>query len=221
MAVPYRILRQPLTAGARLVGLFTRDPSTPWLPVAVYGPLAGAAVLWNVLDGQLPWWAVVALPPAGFLLWTLLEYFFHSVGFHKPTQSPRLQAWQSSHASHHDAPADPGRIVARFTRTGPFALLFFGVLALVLGPRAGALVMAGLIVGYLAYELIHFYIHVGRWPRRFMRPLIRHHLYHHYKDQGRCFGVTSPLWDWVFRTNRPPKRRRGAPAAPKNAERTT
>ncbi|MGB3618930.1 MAG: sterol desaturase family protein, partial [Catalinimonas sp.] len=27
-----------------------------------------------------------------------------------------------------------------------------------------------------------------------------HHSIHHFKDDERAFGVSSPLWDWVFGT---------------------
>ena len=62
--------------------------------------------------------------------------------------------------------------------------------------------MAGVIVGYLSYEVVHYAIHRSRWFRHLFRPWVRNHLYHHHKDDSRCFGVTSPLWDWVFRTGR-------------------
>jgi sterol desaturase/sphingolipid hydroxylase (fatty acid hydroxylase superfamily) len=64
--------------------------------------------------------------------------------------------------------------------------------------------MAGVIVGYLSYEVIHYAIHRVPWARRLLRPLASHHLHHHYADPSRCFGVSSPLWDWVFRTGRRP-----------------
>jgi sterol desaturase/sphingolipid hydroxylase (fatty acid hydroxylase superfamily) len=28
----------------------------------------------------------------------------------------------------------------------------------------------------------------------------RSHMKHHYKDSSRGFGVTSPLWDYIFNT---------------------
>jgi sterol desaturase/sphingolipid hydroxylase (fatty acid hydroxylase superfamily) len=30
--------------------------------------------------------------------------------------------------------------------------------------------------------------------------LKHHHVRHHYLDNGRGYGVSSPLWDYVFRT---------------------
>ena len=33
-----------------------------------------------------------------------------------------------------------------------------------------------------------------------MRSLMKYHALHHYQDDHRTFGVTSPLWDWAFGT---------------------
>ena len=71
--------------------------------------------------------------------------------------------------------------------------------------KLAALPIAGMILGYLSYELVHYAIHRSKWFRVYLRPLVRHHLYHHHKDDGRCYGVTTPLWDWIFGTM-PPQR---------------
>ncbi len=199
-------LRQQLPAGARALGhaaqrALVYQPSGPWVPIAVYGPAAAACIAGNLLGERPPLWAWIVLPLSGFFLWTLLEYVLHSRFFHDP---PRGFRWVStSHISHHDAPDDPDRIVAQLGFSLPFGLCMFVVLSLVLWSiRWAALVFVGLIVGYLCYELIHYSIHRVAAVRRLLRPLASHHLHHHYADDSRCFGVTTPLWDWVFHTGR-------------------
>jgi sterol desaturase/sphingolipid hydroxylase (fatty acid hydroxylase superfamily) len=193
-----------------LAGLFLYQPSSPWLPVGVYGALGVAGVVWNLLGDPLPAWAWAVLPLGGVLLWTLLEYVLHSRFFHpKPGRSGIRWLW-ASHLSHHDEPDDPDRIVARLSFTIPVAVVLYAGLCLALwSPQRAALVQVGLIVGYLGYEVIHYAIHRVPWARRLLRPLASHHLHHHYADPDRCYGVTTPLWDWVFRTGR----RHRAPAA--------
>jgi sterol desaturase/sphingolipid hydroxylase (fatty acid hydroxylase superfamily) len=200
-------LRQRLLAGARACGSvalapFVHQPSGPLLPIAVYGSMSAGFVLWNLLaDPPAPPWALVALPAAGLFLWTLVEYALHSRFFHDPPPPFRWVA--VSHGNHHDEPNDPNKIVAHLSFSLPAAVLLYGSLSLVLwSPRWAGLVVVGLIAGYLAYEVIHFSIHRVAWARRLLRPLASHHLHHHYADSSRCFGVTSPLWDWVFRTGR-------------------
>jgi sterol desaturase/sphingolipid hydroxylase (fatty acid hydroxylase superfamily) len=199
-------LGQHLLAGTRVCGsvalrLFTCQPSSPWLPTLFYGPLAVAGILWNLMGERPPAWAWVTLPASGLLLWTLLEYVLHSRLFHDAP--PRL-AWLSlSHGSHHDAPDDPNRIVARLAFSLPVALVLYPVLSLLLwSPPWAALVMVGVVAGYLSYEGIHYSIHRVPTVRRLVRPLASHHLHHHFADPSRCYGVTTPLWDWVFRTGR-------------------
>ena len=190
------------------IRLLTVQPASPWFPILFYAPIAVAAVLWNVLAGSAVWTFLV-LPVAGVFLWTLMEYVMHSIGFHWPTRSPRWLAVQASHESHHDEPTDPMRIVPQLTTSLPVALVTFAALSLAFWDmKPAALVMVGVVIGYLAYEIVHYRIHLGRKSRWLPRALVRHHLYHHYKDQTRCYGVTTPLWDWIFRTNRLPRRRR-------------
>jgi sterol desaturase/sphingolipid hydroxylase (fatty acid hydroxylase superfamily) len=192
----------PILGG--LTDLVLRQPSSPWRPVCFYAPVAAGCVLWGVLGEGCPLWALLVLPPAGFLVWTLLEYVLHSAAFHGVVHSPALRALQASHLGHHHDPKDPTQIVARLAISLPLALVFFALFWLGLrSVQLAGLLMSGLIAGYLAYEVFHFAIHRSRRWRWLLRPLIRHHLYHHHKDASRCYGVTTPLWDWVFRTGRP------------------
>lgn len=66
-----------------------------------------------------------------------------------------------------------------------------------LGPLPLALV-AGLVAGYLGYELLHVAAHV--LPDDHPLPAVqRWHLAHH-RDARRAFGITSPAWDHAFGT---------------------
>ena len=55
--------------------------------------------------------------------------------------------------------------------------------------------------GSLQFDMIHWCCHNARLPTRLGRALRREHLRHHH-DHARegNFGVSSPLWDWVFGT---------------------
>jgi sterol desaturase/sphingolipid hydroxylase (fatty acid hydroxylase superfamily) len=215
-------LRQRLLGCARAcrtatLAPFVYQPPNPWLPVVVYGSAALACVVGNLLAGPPPIWAWVVLPLLGLFLWTLLEYVLHSRFFHDP---PRLFHWMSiSHGDHHGDPDNPKLMVGQLSFSFPIAVFLFGALSLIFWSVAwGALAFVGLAIGYLSYEVIHFSIHRVPWVRRLLRPLASHHLHHHYADSSRCFGVTVPLWDWVFRTGRRHRAARGsAPAVPASA----
>ena len=75
------------------------------------------------------------------------------------------------------------------------------VLAVLLGaPHWVAPVMSGFMIGYLAYDLTHYATHHFPMRSKYAKYLKRHHMQHHYKDASTRFGVSSPLWDLVFRT---------------------
>ena len=68
-----------------------------------------------------------------------------------------------------------------------------------LGPAEHAW-MAGMVGGYVWYDLTHYYLHhaapktaAGKWLRRY-------HLVHHFQTPEVRYGITTPLWDHVFRT---------------------
>jgi sterol desaturase/sphingolipid hydroxylase (fatty acid hydroxylase superfamily) len=66
--------------------------------------------------------------------------------------------------------------------------------------------------GYLAYDLLHAYLHVGRPRTALGRWLRARHLRHHFADASGDFGVSAPYWDHVFNTAlpaRPPRRDSG------------
>jgi sterol desaturase/sphingolipid hydroxylase (fatty acid hydroxylase superfamily) len=126
---------------------------------------------------------------AGLSCWTLLEYGLHRFAFHE-----RWLGWALAreHTEHHKRVS----WFAPWSSKLLLALLIAGPLGLLLG----APFLAGLLGGWLGYEVLHRRIHVaaplgayGRWARR-------HHLAHHFADPRKNHGVTTPLWDWVFGT---------------------
>ena len=87
----------------------------------------------------------------------------------------------------------------------PLATLFYGIFRLFVGKILGLsawvdALFAGFGSGYLAYDLTHYATH--HFPMRLpgLRFLKRYHMLHHYKTPNQRFGVSSPLWDIVFRT---------------------
>ena len=73
--------------------------------------------------------------------------------------------------------------------------IYIGVHA-ALPPAAAAAVFAGVILGYVAYDCMHYLMHAGVLGG----PLREAHMRHHYKDPGAGFGISSPLFDWALGT---------------------
>jgi sterol desaturase/sphingolipid hydroxylase (fatty acid hydroxylase superfamily) len=60
--------------------------------------------------------------------------------------------------------------------------------------------LGGFLLGYVLYDCIHYATH--HWPmkNRFARFIKEYHMKHHYVDDHTAFGVSNPMWDYVFNT---------------------
>ena len=139
----------------------------------------------------------------GVLAWTLLEYVLHRWVFHfQPDPRSELQRDLSFiiHGVHHDSPYDPDRLVMP-----PIAavLLAFAIgipLRAVAGPSVFPGLFAGLVGGYLWYDMTHYAVHHLDQHTAFGRLQRRNHLVHHFTQPDARFGVTTPIWDICFGT---------------------
>lgn len=171
----------------------------PAFALAVYAP-AGVCLLWWAARGGLGLAPIAGCYLAGLFAWTLFEYLVHRVSFHHvPTTAAQVAYGYLVHGVHHAYPDDSRRWVLPLVATLPIAAALFWVFTLALG-RVAAPTFAGFVHGYLTYDLLHYAIHRGRIPTRLGRDLRQYHLAHHYATPDRHFGVSSPLWDIVFRT---------------------
>jgi sterol desaturase/sphingolipid hydroxylase (fatty acid hydroxylase superfamily) len=171
----------------------------PALPFAVYFP-AGVWLLWRAWAAGLGVFAVAGVYLLGLLAWSLLEYGTHRGSFHHVPATPGQVAYgYLVHGVHHAYPDDSRRWVMPLVVTLPILSVLYLAFTLVLG-RAGYAAFAGFLHGYLTYDLMHYFIHRGRIPTPIGRFLRQYHLVHHFKSPDRHFGVSSPLWDVIFRT---------------------
>ena len=166
-----------------------------WLPVVVFLPVA-ARLFFN--QG---WGPMAGLFIAGFLFWTLVEYVLHRWFFHTPPGGPgAIRAHFLAHGIHHLDPHDATRLVFPPLSGAGIALVVFLLLESLLPTGPALTVMSGLLAGYLVYDLSHYISHHGTTGNSWFRFLHRYHLAHHHRDPDAMFGVSSPLWDLVFRT---------------------
>jgi sterol desaturase/sphingolipid hydroxylase (fatty acid hydroxylase superfamily) len=143
----------------------------------------------------------VTLLLLGALLWTLAEYLLHRWVFHYVGPS----AWQRRmhfiiHGVHHDYPQDATRLVMPLGASIPMGVVFFTLFRLTMGPVYGAPFFIGFGLGYLAYDGLHFAVHHFRMSSRAGKWLKRYHMIHHHTGVDARYGVSSPLWDYVFGT---------------------
>jgi sterol desaturase/sphingolipid hydroxylase (fatty acid hydroxylase superfamily) len=167
-------------------------------PIIWFGPVIAYGVYRGVTrQGPLP---TVGLFALGWLLWTLLEYLLHRFLFHHKFPEPEgnLDSFLV-HGYHHEFPDDPLRLVAPPMMSWPLGALIAGIFFLCFR-GAWLPVFAGTSAGYIAYDWIHYYTHHARPTWRLGKWLRRYHMLHHHKNWDKGYGVSSPLWDFVFRT---------------------
>jgi sterol desaturase/sphingolipid hydroxylase (fatty acid hydroxylase superfamily) len=175
-------------------------------PILWFGPIIAYGIYRGLRDPRTAGWHTGALFVSGWLIWTLIEYLLHRYFFHlKPTNDKeRIRAFLS-HGYHHDFPDDPMRLVAPPVMSWGPAIIVGTVYYFVFGTHYWLPIMAGTASGYVAYDWIHYYTHHGRPHGGIGKWLRRYHMKHHYQDGDAWYGVSTPIWDYVFGTHRSKK----------------
>ena len=61
-------------------------------------------------------------------------------------------------------------------------------------------VFAGFLGGYIWYDMTHYTLHHGRTKNAYLAMCRYQHMQHHGTCPNMRFGVSIPLWDYVFGT---------------------
>lgn len=180
--------------------LFTHVHFT--VPLIVYVPVVLYFLYRGSVDPVLGGTSLIGLFFGGLVVWTLTEYLLHRFVFHyEPKTGIGKKLHFLMHGVHHDYPNDSLRLVMPPVISLPLAALFYGLFSLLLGETFLPFFFAGFLVGYLFYDMIHYATHhapmktttIGLWVKH-------HHMRHHYQTDRLYYGVSTPLWDYVFGT---------------------
>jgi sterol desaturase/sphingolipid hydroxylase (fatty acid hydroxylase superfamily) len=169
--------------------------------VAFWTLASGGLLGLGLRQGQLTGAEVVGFAISGALAWSLAEYLLHRFVFHLDRWFPAAERFCFlMHGCHHDDPADAGRDIMPLIGSAPAFGVLLGSALFALGAARGLVFCGAFGFAYLAYDVVHYGCH--QWPLRgrLGTYLKRHHLMHHFRDDARDFGVTSPLWDWLLGT---------------------
>ncbi|WP_437984591.1 sterol desaturase family protein [Sorangium sp. So ce117] len=147
----------------------------------------------GALAGALFW-------AAGLAGWTLIEYLLHRFLFHLPAEHPLAFLGARIHLAHHELPDQTPIVKPPAATLGAFSAGFCAT-AVAAGASRAAPLWAGLVAGYLLYELSHLAAHLLSDADHPLPAQRRHHLRHHAAPRAR-FGVSSALWDRAFDTGR-------------------
>jgi len=172
------------------------------IPIAIFFLYAGGLLYWSIENVLLSAGITAGMFFIGWLSFTLVEYLAHRYVFHMSVHNKlRKKLQYAFHGVHHEYPKDKDRLAMPPVMSITFATILLFVFKLVMGDFVFSF-LPGFLVGYAMYLLVHYIVHAFPPPKNFLRKLWVNHSIHHHKDDSIIFGVSSPLWDYVFRTHK-------------------
>ncbi|RNI31868.1 fatty acid hydroxylase [Rufibacter immobilis] len=172
------------------------------VPLYIYVPVI-LLLCWDALYRQsLPLLPFIGYYALGLVVWTLTEYLLHRFVFHYVPKAPwALRLHFIFHGVHHDYPNDAKRLVMPPSASIPMATVLYLFFRLFLQGGELHAFFAAFLTGYLVYDLSHYALHHFNFKSQFWKNLKKHHMLHHYSDASKGYGVSSPLWDKIFRSD--------------------
>ncbi len=165
-----------------------------YLPVIIYLPYSNFRLGMPVLQ-------VLIVFALGIFFWTFFEYVMHRFVFHWASDNPLGQKISYAlHGNHHEFPRDRQRLFMPPVPSLIIASVIFFIMYGLMSDYVFSF-FPGFLLGYLMYGSMHYAIHAWHPPFKWMKPIWRNHHLHHYKSDDRGFGVSSHIWDKVFRTS--------------------
>lgn len=175
-------------------------PLVFWVPIIIFLFYRGLTLK------QVEIFELILLSFGGLLLWTLTEYILHRYIFHWDAKSRAGKYFVFLfHGLHHDDPQDPTRLVMPPVPAVIIVSLLWGIFSLIFPDKFLDVIMAYFLIGYLCYDYIHYATHHFAMTSPIGRYLRKYHLQHHYSGEKSKYGVSSPLWDIIFKTTTGPK----------------
>jgi 4-hydroxysphinganine ceramide fatty acyl 2-hydroxylase len=176
------------------------------VPLVLYIPVILFFLYKSVFVFHFPVFYIVPLVLFGLAIWSFTEYNMHRFVFHwmPPGELGRKINFMF-HGVHHDYPRDSYRLVMVPAVSIPLALVFYFSFRFLFGKALGeenlvAPFFSGFVTGYLIYDMTHYALHHVNFKSKFWLELKQHHMIHHYQDPHNGFGVSTKLWDMVYRT---------------------
>ena len=170
------------------------------VPISIFLVYASLLLYWNITHTELNIITSLISFFVGMFAFTWVEYVVHRHVFHMSTYTKfRARLQYTVHGIHHDYPKDKDRLAMPPILSITIATSFLFLLRLILGDLVFSF-LPGFLVGYSLYLVVHYMVHAYPPPRNFLRHLWINHSIHHYKDSEGIYGVSSPLWDYIYGT---------------------
>lgn len=168
------------------------------VPLFIYVPVIIFFIYRSFAEGItisqfLGWFAI------GIAVWTATEYILHRYVFHfHPSSAWGKRIHFIFHGVHHDYPRDALRLVMPPSASIPLATLFYLLFSLMIKGATLFAFFPGFLLGYLIYDMMHYAMHHYNFKSSFMKKIKQLHMLHHYEDESKGYGVSSPIWDFIL-----------------------
>jgi len=172
------------------------------IPLIIFSTFALALLYWSITHTSLTVFQTVGMFFLGMVSFSWVEYNVHRYVFHMATYTAlRAKIQYVAHGVHHEFPKDKDRLAMPPLLSVTIATILLLFFRLILGDLVFSF-LPGFLVGYAAYLSVHYIVHAYQPPKNFFKALWINHGMHHYKDGDIIFGVSSPLWDYIYGTMR-------------------
>ena len=160
-------------------------------------------------------WIALGFYFLGVPTWTLGEYLFHRYVLHGrfPLGKGIVRRFLHErldplHWDHHRDPLDGWHISGELKDILP--LFFIAAPASFLFPLWSLpMLLGGVVQSYVIEEWVHHSVHFYRFRNPYFKYMRKHHFYHHSPEGANLgYGLTSGVWDVVFKTRYPLKVRK-------------
>lgn len=170
------------------------------IPLSIFLIYSGGLLYWNVTHTSLSTPLTISLFFLGWLVFSWVEYNVHRYVFHMDTYTRLRAKFQYTlHGVHHEFPKDKDRLAMPPLLSVTVSTILLLLLRLVMGDFVFAF-LPGFLVGYASYLGVHYMVHAYQPPKHFLKMLWVNHGVHHYKNGEIIFGVSSPIWDYLYGT---------------------
>ena len=176
------------------------------IPLVLFFGYSAGLLYWSVTHTALSAVVTIALFFAGLITFTWVEYNVHRYIFHlRPYTQLRAKLQYTMHGVHHEFPKDKDRLAMPPLLSVIISTILLLLLRLIMDDYVFAF-LPGFLVGYASYLGVHYMVHAYQPPKNFLKALWINHGIHHYKNGDSVFGVSSPLWDYIYGTMKEPKK---------------
>jgi len=181
---------------------------SPLTVMLLWTPVAGLFLVLaftQIPRGTFPFYLVAGLL-LGWFVWTFAEYVMHRFIFHYHPKTENLKRlFFMVHGVHHAQPLCRTRLVMPPAMSIPLAVVFYGLFYLLVDVLLGIPLwfyplFTGFLGGYIVYDMLHYSLHHGRKTKGYLAMCRYQHMQHHGTCPNMRFGVSSPVWDYVFGT---------------------